>query len=98
MSSVIELSAEGEVSQILSSSHAVSSSQWEAEEGSGDVDMDEDLEMPGIAFNQSNVCQQFSSELKKKFQVGHTHVHSDTHYNRASGGTDVTLYHAVPLI
>ncbi|XP_034446233.1 synaptonemal complex protein 2 isoform X1 [Hippoglossus hippoglossus] len=66
--SFIELSAEGEVSQVMSSSHTVSSSQWEAEEGSGDVDMDEDLEMPGIAFNQSNVCQQFSSELKKKFQ------------------------------
>ncbi|XP_053281245.1 synaptonemal complex protein 2 [Pleuronectes platessa] len=66
--SFIELSAEGEVSQVLSSSHTVSSSQWEAEEGCGDVDMDEDLELPGIAFNPSNVCQQFSSELKKKFQ------------------------------
>ncbi|XP_060930612.1 synaptonemal complex protein 2 [Limanda limanda] len=66
--SIIDLSAGGEVSQVMSSSHTVSSTQWEAEEGSGDVDMDEDMELPGIAFNQSNVCQRFSSELNKKFQ------------------------------
>ncbi|XP_038579496.1 synaptonemal complex protein 2 isoform X5 [Micropterus salmoides] len=65
---VTEVSAEGEVSRVISSSHAVSSSHWEAEVGDGDVDMDEDLELPKIAVNPRDLCQQFSSELKKKFQ------------------------------
>ncbi|TKS77440.1 Synaptonemal complex protein 2 [Collichthys lucidus] len=34
----------------------------------GDLDIDEDLELPKSAANPSNLCQQFSSELKKKFQ------------------------------
>ncbi len=58
---------------MMSSSHTVSSSHWEAEFGDGDMDMDEDLEFPKPAVNPSNLCQQFSSELKKKFQVGNTH-------------------------
>ncbi|XP_069382156.1 synaptonemal complex protein 2 [Paralichthys olivaceus] len=66
--SLTELSAEGGVSQVMSSFHTVRSSQGEVEEVSGDIDMDEDLELPRIAVNQSKVCQQFSSELKKKFQ------------------------------
>lgn len=84
LSSVTEVSADGEVSQVVSSSHMVSSSHWEAEVGVGDMDEDEDEELPGIAVNPNNMCQQFSSELKKKFQVGHTHTntHSDTHLYR----------------
>ncbi|XP_044065790.1 synaptonemal complex protein 2 [Siniperca chuatsi] len=65
---VAEVSTEGKVSRVMSSSHMVSSSHWEAEVGDGDMDMDEDLELPKIAVNPSNLCQQFSSELKKKFQ------------------------------
>ncbi|XP_070767245.1 synaptonemal complex protein 2 [Enoplosus armatus] len=66
---VAEVSADGEVSQVTSSSHTVSSSHWEAEvEDVEDMDMTEDLEVPKMAVNPSNLCQQFSSELKKKFQ------------------------------
>lgn len=79
VSSVAEVSAEGEVSQVMSSFHTVSSTHWEAEVGGGAMDTDEDLELQGIAVNPSNLCQQFSSELKKKFQVGHanrvTHIY-----------------------
>lgn len=39
-------------------------------------DMDEDLELAELALNQSNVYQQFSTDLKKKFQVGHTRKHT----------------------
>ncbi|KAM9350340.1 LOW QUALITY PROTEIN: synaptonemal complex protein 2 [Symphorus nematophorus] len=63
--------AESEVSRVMSSSHMVSSSHWEAEVGDGDIDMEEDMELPKIAVNPSNLCQQFSSELKKKFQNRH---------------------------
>ncbi|XP_035863718.1 synaptonemal complex protein 2 isoform X4 [Sander lucioperca] len=66
--SFAEVSVEGEVSHVMSSSHTMSSSHWEAEVGDGDMDMDEDLELPENAVNPSNLCQQFSSELKKKFQ------------------------------
>ncbi|XP_039657476.1 synaptonemal complex protein 2 isoform X4 [Perca fluviatilis] len=66
--SFAEVSVEGEVSRVMSSSHTMSSSHWEAEVGDGDMDMDEDLELPENAVNPSNLCQQFSSELKKKFQ------------------------------
>ncbi|XP_071331947.1 synaptonemal complex protein 2 isoform X2 [Trachinotus anak] len=66
--SFAELSAAGDVSRVMSSSHTVSSSHWEAEVRSGDMDMDEDLELPGTSLNQSNLYQQFSSDLKKKFQ------------------------------
>lgn len=69
---VAEVSTEGDVSQMMSSSHMVSSSHWEAEVAVRDMDMDEDLELPEMAVNPSNLCQQFSSELRKKFQVGHT--------------------------
>ncbi|KAM7404534.1 hypothetical protein PAMP_011876 [Pampus punctatissimus] len=66
--SFAEVSAESEVSRMMSSSHTVSSSHWEAEVAVGDIDMDEDLELPEMAVNPTNLCQQFSSELKKKFQ------------------------------
>ncbi|XP_023283356.1 synaptonemal complex protein 2 [Seriola lalandi dorsalis] len=66
--SFAEVSAVGEVSQVMSSSHTVSSSHWEAEVRGGDMDMDEDLELPGSDLNPSDLCQQFSSDLKKKFQ------------------------------
>lgn len=70
LSSVTEVPAEGEVSRAMSSFHTVSSSHWEVEVGAGDMDMDEDLDLPvGNAVNPSNFCQQFSAELKKKFQV-----------------------------
>ncbi|XP_040915914.1 synaptonemal complex protein 2-like [Toxotes jaculatrix] len=66
--SFAEVSADGEVSQVMSSSHTVRSSHWEAEVTGGDVAEDEDLEPPGTGVNPSIICQQFSSELKKKFQ------------------------------
>ncbi|XP_035513508.1 synaptonemal complex protein 2-like [Morone saxatilis] len=67
--SFVEISAESEVSRVMSSSHTVSSSHWEADGTDGDMDMDEDLELPKIAVNPNNMCQQFSSDLiNKKFQ------------------------------
>ena len=68
--------AESEVSRVMSSSHTVNSSHWEAEVGDGDMDMEEYMELPKNAVNPSNLCQQFSSELKKKFQVEHTQQHT----------------------
>ncbi|XP_047465945.1 synaptonemal complex protein 2 isoform X2 [Mugil cephalus] len=64
---VAELSSVDEMSQVMSSSH-MSSSHWEAEVVDGDMDMDEDSEFPETAVNPSNLCQQLSSELNKKFQ------------------------------
>ncbi|XP_049921300.1 synaptonemal complex protein 2-like [Epinephelus moara] len=79
--SFAEVSAEGELSQVISSSHTMSSSHWETEVGNGDMDVDEDFEVPKIAVNPSNLCQQFSSELKKKFQSRHNMVEV---YNKQS--------------
>lgn len=70
------MSAEGELTQVMSSSHTVTSTHRDAEVKNGDIDMDEDLELPKIAINPSNICQQFSSELKKKFEVRRTHTHT----------------------
>lgn len=83
-SSVAEVSAEDEVSCVMSSSHTVSTSHWEAEVEDGDMDADEGFELPKLAENASNLSKQFSSELKKKFQVGHTYTHTynDRHLNR----------------
>lgn len=72
--SVTEVSADSEVSHVMSSSHTLRSSHWEAKVQDGEMDMDEDLELSKIAVNPSNMCQQFNAELKKKFQVGHTHT------------------------
>lgn len=55
----------------MSTSHTISSSHWEDDVGNGDIDIDEDLELPEVAGNPTNLCQQFSSELKKKFEVGY---------------------------
>ncbi|XP_073325885.1 synaptonemal complex protein 2 [Pagrus major] len=66
--SFVEVSADSHVSQVLSSSQTMSSSHWEADVGDEDMDMDEDSELPKLAVNPSNLCQQFSSELKKKFE------------------------------
>ncbi|XP_076597979.1 synaptonemal complex protein 2 [Chaetodon auriga] len=66
--SFAEVSAESEVSHVMSSSHMVRSSHWEAEVQDGEMDVDEDLELSKIAVNPNDMCQQFSAELKKKFQ------------------------------
>ncbi|XP_036958544.1 synaptonemal complex protein 2 isoform X4 [Acanthopagrus latus] len=66
--SFVEVSADSQVSQVLSSSHTVSSSHWEVGVGDEDMDMDEDSELPKPTVNPSNLCQQFSSDLKKKFE------------------------------
>ncbi|XP_037336951.2 synaptonemal complex protein 2 [Pungitius pungitius] len=57
-----------EVSRVTSSSRTMSSGHWEAEVGEGEMDIDEDFEMPEMYLNPSNLCKQFSNELKKKFQ------------------------------
>lgn len=62
-----EVCAGTEVTQVMSSSHT-SSGQWEAELD-GDADMSECLETPDLAAKESNLCQQFSSEMNKKFEV-----------------------------
>ncbi|XP_068589399.1 synaptonemal complex protein 2 isoform X3 [Cebidichthys violaceus] len=66
--SFAEVSADGEMSRLMSSSHTMSSSHWEAEVVDGDMDTDDDFELPKIAVNPSNLCKKFSSELQKKFQ------------------------------
>lgn len=56
------------------SSQHTSSGQWEAElddEG----DLSEFLETPEIAVKGRKLCQQFSSEMKKKFEVRREHAH-----------------------
>ncbi|XP_068454092.1 synaptonemal complex protein 2 isoform X2 [Clinocottus analis] len=73
--------AEDEVSRVMSSSHAMSSSHWEAEVEDEDIDVDEDFELPKFTVNPSNLCKQFSSELKKKFQSRHNMVEV---YNKQS--------------
>lgn len=60
-----------ELSQVKSSS-----GHWEGEVTDGDVDIDEGLDLPEIAVNPRNMCQQLSSELKKKFQVGNVSRHT----------------------
>ncbi|KAL6119851.1 sycp2l [Pungitius sinensis] len=57
-----------EVSRVTSSSRTMSSGHWEAEVGEGEMDIDEDFELPEMSLNPSNLCKQFSNELKKKFQ------------------------------
>ncbi|XP_063745820.1 synaptonemal complex protein 2 [Eleginops maclovinus] len=67
------MSADTEVSHVMSSSHTLSSSHcWEAEVGDGD--MDEDFELPKLAMNKSSMFQQFSNDLKKKFKNRHNMV------------------------
>ncbi|XP_059189388.1 synaptonemal complex protein 2 isoform X2 [Centropristis striata] len=65
---VVKVSAAREVSCVASSSNTMSSSHWEAEVEDEDMDADEDFRLPKLAVNPNNLCQQFSSELKKKFQ------------------------------
>lgn len=64
---VTEVCAGTKVTQVMSSSHT-SSGKWEAELD-GDADMSECLETPEVAAKESNLCQQFSSEMNKKFEV-----------------------------
>ncbi|XP_047228681.1 synaptonemal complex protein 2 isoform X4 [Girardinichthys multiradiatus] len=56
-----------EVSVMDELSH-ISSSHWEAEDVDGDLDLDEDSELPERTLNPNNLCQQLSSELKNKLQ------------------------------
>ncbi|XP_075898427.1 synaptonemal complex protein 2 isoform X2 [Nelusetta ayraudi] len=60
-----EVCAGTKVTQVMSSSHT-SSGKWGAELD-GDADMSECLETPEVAAKESNLCQQFSSEMNKKF-------------------------------
>lgn len=64
---VTEVTAGTKVTQVLSSSRT-SSGQWEAELD-GDADMSECLDTPEVAAKGSDLCQQFSSEMSKKFEV-----------------------------
>lgn len=64
---VTEVRAGTKVTQVMSSSYT-SSGKWEAELD-GDADMSECLETPEVAAKESNLCQQFSSEMNKKFEV-----------------------------
>ncbi|KAM6924887.1 synaptonemal complex protein 2 [Xenentodon cancila] len=65
--SFAEVPAVDELSQV-GSSFPVSCSELKSKVVDGNMDVDEDLELPGIAVNPRNLCQQFSSELKNKFQ------------------------------
>ncbi|KAM8864625.1 uncharacterized protein sycp2 [Spinachia spinachia] len=70
-----------EVSRVTSSSRTMSSSHWEAEVAEGEMDVDEDFELPEMSLNPSNLFKQFSNELKKKFQSRNDMVEV---YNRQS--------------
>lgn len=81
----------------MSSSHTMSSRHWEAEVENGDLDIDEDLELPKSAVTPSNLCQQFSSELKKKFQVGHTHTQHTFKSSTEQENTDI-VHDVIPVL
>ncbi|KAI9530932.1 hypothetical protein NQZ68_000423 [Dissostichus eleginoides] len=71
------MSADAEVSHVMSSSHTMSSSHcWEAEGGDGDMEEEEeeDCDLPKLAVNQSSMFQQFSNDLKNKFKNRHNMV------------------------
>lgn len=68
VTSVAEVPAQSPVSHITSSND-VSYATWDPEEG--DVDMEEGMELL-TAVNPSDICQKFSSELRKKFEVRKT--------------------------
>ncbi|XP_061759820.1 synaptonemal complex protein 2 isoform X2 [Nerophis ophidion] len=61
-----EVFPESERNQVLSTSCNVSN-HWYADKEDGEMDM-EVSESPDVLVNPSKLCQQFSSELKKKFQ------------------------------
>ncbi|XP_054624622.1 synaptonemal complex protein 2 isoform X8 [Dunckerocampus dactyliophorus] len=65
LNSFAEVLAEGEMSQVLSTSFTMSSNHWDADVEDQDMEV---LELPDVLVNPSKLCQQFSSELKKKFQ------------------------------
>ncbi|KAK2897784.1 hypothetical protein Q8A73_014164 [Channa argus] len=66
--SFTEMSAKGALDQIVSPAKTVNTSHSEEDVGDGEMEMDEDFEFSEIAVNPTNICQKFSSELKKKFQ------------------------------
>lgn len=66
LSSDSEVCADTTITQV--SSEHTSSDRWEAELD-GDGDVSEFLETPEITAMGSNLCQQFSSEMKMKFEV-----------------------------
>ncbi|XP_033942241.1 synaptonemal complex protein 2 isoform X2 [Pseudochaenichthys georgianus] len=72
------MSADAEVTHVMSSSHTMSSSHcWEAEGGDGDMEgeeEEEDCDLPKLAVNQSSMFQQFSNDLKNKFKNRHNMV------------------------
>lgn len=44
-----------------------SCTNWDLDKG--DMDIDEEMEVPKAVVNPSDICQRFSSELRKKFEV-----------------------------
>lgn len=80
-----EVPAVDELSQMSSSSHT-SSRQLKSEVADEDVDMDEHLELPEMAANPRKLCQQFSSELKKKFQVWRAHIYKTDRIRECAAG------------
>lgn len=61
---VTEVSAEGGVSQLLSSSHTVISGQWDADVEDADIEED----MDGSGLNPRDMCREFSCKLQQKFK------------------------------
>lgn len=60
------MSGQSTVSHVTSS-NGVSCPNWDLDEG--DMDIDEEMEVPKAVVNPSDICQRFSSELRKKFEV-----------------------------
>ncbi|TWW56509.1 synaptonemal complex protein 2-like [Takifugu flavidus] len=52
------------------SSTGVSCTNWDPDEG--DMDMEEELELPRTVVNPSDICQKLSSEFRNKFENRHT--------------------------
>lgn len=66
MTSVSKVSGQSTVSH-FTSSNGVSCTNWDHDEGY--MDIDEEMEVPNVAVNSSDICQRFSSELRKKIEV-----------------------------
>lgn len=66
VTSVSKVSGQNTVSHVTSST-GVSCTNWDLDEG--DMDTDEETEVPKALVNPSDICQVFSSEMRKKFEV-----------------------------
>lgn len=60
------MSGQSTVSHVTRSTD-LSCTNWDLDKG--DMDTDEEMDVPKAVLNPSDICQVFSSELRKKFEV-----------------------------